>query len=160
MPRDLLTESTLRPRSAVSQLLLDAAEVVETKPDLSKFSLPGLSYLLRHPEAWPKDFVFYFKRVHHETFRTEGFFRKRRISCGTMGCAMGLVLDFWYGGRPIGTETGPVLLESITGMPRDDVLRIFMNADEFYGREHEHVTPRMVADAIDASIARRAAETV
>lgn len=104
----------------------------ETKPDLSKPSLEGLSWLLRHmPES------------HRWDFRTiDG---PDPNGCGSSGCAIGLGCAFW------GTETFYYNYKTFAPAPVLD--RFFIQGLDSYGVLHRHVTPQMVAQKIDTYLA-------
>lgn len=101
----------------------------ETKPDLSKPSLEGLSWLLRHLPV-----------THKWDFRNVGGPKLR--GCGSAGCALGLALATWPGAR-IEFPNVPVEVQN----------RFF-----FYGQypvADRLVTPQMVADRIDEFLRSR-----
>lgn len=111
----------------------------ETKPDLSKPSLEGLSWLLRHKEEWPRLWNWDFNYVSRETH------------CGTAGCAIGLAWHQW-GECPFDD------LRRQFGMGQDDYYAIFgvVNSDNYsphYRKDRSLVSEREVADAIDAYLA-------
>lgn len=104
----------------------------ETKPDLSKPSLEGLSWLLRH---LPAD--------HEWSFSDVG--GPKRGGCGSFGCAYGLMRVVW--GKPRN--------------PYWELLGITVKDEEFFflhGRydvPDAFVTPTMVADRIDEFLRSR-----
>jgi len=112
-------------------------------PSLDKPSLEGLSYLLRHPEQWPLGFEWDYGK------------------CET--CAMGLAHNLWG----IFSESTQRGLRSNYGTTSAifDARRAFeMEYDAagfIFGALHAQVdsfrdvTPIIVADAIDAYLARR-----
>lgn len=105
----------------------------ETKPDLSKPSLEGLSWLLRH---MPED--------HEWNFAEVG--GPNPAGCGSAGCAFGLAFATWRdwdGSDHVWDAPGSVL-ESFFFPQR-------------YVIPAELVTPTMVADRIDAYLAQRQA---
>lgn len=97
----------------------------ETKPDLSKPSLEGLSWLLRH---LPADHQWDFQIVGGKT------------ECGSAGCALGLANVVWpeYAGAKTMFPDVPEVVRHTFFHPHQYLL-----ADRF-------VTPTMVADRIDA----------
>lgn len=116
---------------------LDSTDfVVETKPDLSKPSLEGLSYALRHlPETLGR-----WKYIHTII----------ENDCGTAGCAWGMARRLW----PKQTRA------KRKNVCSDDADHLFGSGayDRFftegaYGILPELVTPQMVADRIDAYLA-------
>lgn len=112
---------------------------IETKPDLSKPTLAGLAWLLRHPEAWPRN---------HQWTYSDTLVHN---SCGTQGCAAGIAYLCWFDGIH-------VALENVFGLSKGEYRRIFMGCttdsagrvSPTYPGFHADVTPAMVADAIDA----------
>lgn len=120
----------------------------ESKPDLSEPSLPGLSWLLRHKEAWPSNHTWDFNFV------------TRQTRCGTAGCALGLAAERWYVGRRF-------LLSDLCcrfGMEGGNFNEIFgvvspgpnepINYSPYYRKDRDLVSPEEVADAIDAYLAK------
>lgn len=127
------------------------------KLSLGAPSLEGLAYSLRHPETWPEGFVWDFNE------------------CSS--CAMGLAHALWNGpevpdefGRTETNRTYCSQTARMLGMPLTDVEDIFLDNEwtrqpkTFLGFipagktdpvPFEDVTPEMVADAIDAYIARQ-----
>lgn len=101
----------------------------ETKPDLSKPSLEGLSWLLR--QQMPDNFRWEFKHYcePHE--------------CGTVGCALGLGKIFWN--KHLEAED--------FNMPLLTFNALFFSAYTYHTWDHRKVTPIMVADRIDAYLA-------
>lgn len=109
----------------------------ETKPDLSKPSLEGLSWLLRR--EMPKNHTWNFAISFELT------------ECGTAGCALGVARCIW--GTPIFRNNDPW---RIFGIPHDEYKKIFhAGASSWYGVPDNCVTPTMVADRIDAYLAQR-----
>lgn len=110
----------------------DSKSFPEAEVDLSRPSLAGTSYLLRHPELWPKGFAKFDYR-----------------NCRT--CAMGLIVAFWNGGR------WPDLFEehqSISGMlniSAHDVHLLFAYA----GSGTRNDGPDDVADRIDVYLSSK-----
>lgn len=120
-------------------------------PSLDTPSLEGLSWMLRHPEKWPKTFEWYYG------------------NCRT--CAMGLANKLW------GLTESESLVEYMRVMPKAlgihgrSAERIFLGrygkhiaswvpigVDPRTGEEYgdsRFITPEMVADEIDAYLARR-----
>lgn len=102
----------------------------ETKPDLSKPSLEGLSWLLRHLPA-----------NHKWDFNTVGGPRSR--GCGSYGCAYGLMFSVWgRSAQPFWKRLG------ITSHVEES---FFLHGR--YSVPDEDVTHTMVADRIDAYLA-------
>lgn len=103
---------------------------LKAKPDLTKPSLEGLSYLLR--QEMPVGFTWDFAKISENT----------HLGCGTAGCAVGLASRVW-GGRNWYSQ-------SDCWFP-STVYAGLLYSSEIYGPDHTHddVTPHMVADAID-----------
>lgn len=116
-------------------------------------SLDGLAYALRHPETWPEGFVWDFSQCDN--------------------CAMGLAHALWCKTGSLGEDNNAAVSTSarLLAMPWEEADQIFMNTalytstkpKRFLGFnigttsfyiDFEDVTPGMVADAIDAYIAR------
>jgi hypothetical protein len=110
----------------------DSKPAVPVAPDLTKPSLEGLSWLLRH--EMPAKFSWDYRIL-------VGFDRQ---TCGTTGCALGLAEFTW--GRSSVEVAYPF------GMPEEDADRIFYSAGTYGCRWHE-VTAEMVADKIDEYLA-------
>jgi hypothetical protein len=127
--------------------------MIQTKPrteteallrDLNKPSLHALSYALRHPDTWPKDFVWDFR------------------DCDQ--CAMGLAHRLWKS-LPEPTSQwreGSSMMARQFAMPYSEAERIFFGdaytRQQFFGListtiPQRDVTPDMVADAIDKYLA-------
>lgn len=123
MPRDVLAET---------------ARATEIKPDLSKPSLAGLAWLLRHPGEWQKGHLWDFKVP------------LRLGKCGTSGCAIGVGRLQW------GHNTYTRFHD---GLPKNVALIFYSYGDwplKTYGAAFSaEVTPLMVADAIDRYLAER-----
>jgi len=120
----------------------------ETKPDLSKPSLEGLSWLLRR--QMPPSHVWNFREAFH------------RNECGTVGCAIGVGCAVWPEVEAVACVNpmfGTVVFGAMLGLSQDDSYRLFSasrtSANENYGKDPRNVTPRDVADAIDRYIAAR-----
>ena len=121
--------------------------------DLNKPSLHALSYALRHPDTWPKGFVWDYKY------------------CGS--CAMGLAHQLW-GSIPLARafhgEDGPSIMAHNFAMPYGDAKSIFLGhgpwvptkvvttktghlwwkeTETSHNSNFDLVTPEMVADQID-----------
>jgi hypothetical protein len=92
--------------------------------DLDKPSLAGLSYSLRHPETWPPDFVWDYAEFDQ--------------------CAMALFERLW--------NTEFERLERKIGSKA--ACEIFVYAGNARRIDRDAVTPEMVADDIDAYLAR------
>jgi len=124
----------------------DGTTLTTKKPDLSRPSLKGLSYLLRHKKEWPKNF-----RWDYEVLISHGYpwFATINESHIVEGCAIGLAILVWpeearkiVGSRLDRPKTMARVLKLKEKVARD----IFFNA-RGYPRQ---VTPKMVADKIDA----------
>lgn len=121
--------------------------------DLDKPSLENLAYALRHPETWPRGFVWDYSHCDH--------------------CAMGLAHALWrYSTEPPsnGPHTGSSRMARTFAIPYEAAWRIFFEAAAGYSVEkktwfgfgkpktipcpNENVTPEMVAKRIDAHLAR------
>lgn len=102
----------------------------ETKPDLSKPSLEGLSWLLRH---LPANHIWDFRAVGGKT------------PCGSAGCAIGLADAVW------GMNTFRAVYYRLA--PESVLDKLFIDALGGYGVPHSAVTPTMVADRIDSYLA-------
>lgn len=112
----------------------DTTQLLEAPPDLTKPSLQGLAWLLRHKEAWPEGFVWCFQ------------------DCQT--CAMGLLwrsmgeMPDWDNSR------AQIRVAAFFALDSDTAYDIFQamadTADDYID-----VTPEMVADRIDAYLAGR-----
>lgn len=112
-------------------------------------SLDGLAYALRHPETWPKGFVWDFNECSR--------------------CAMGLAHALW-GDAPVNGNNDAWTSASarLLAVPYEEADRIFywegyqqVRPKKFLGIkigsvvvDADNVTPGMVADAIDTYIAR------
>ncbi len=106
--------------------------LVEAAPDLSKPTLEGLSWLLRHKEAWPPTFG-----------------RWNYRGCTT--CAMGLAMAVWRDGRWYSMiEPAPAQTARMLDVPRVAADRLFTDMSV----PSSLVTPEMVADRIDAYLRR------
>jgi hypothetical protein len=120
----------------------------ETKPDLSKPSVEGLSYLLRHSEEWPKH-RWNFSRVCDKT------------DCGTVGCALGVAITKWPAemSRELRPDDGYTeAFVRLTGMDQKAANGIFRNWNfigEGYGKHNSQITELDVADKIDTYLAAR-----
>lgn len=104
----------------------DSKSFPEAEVDLSGPSLAGTSYLLRHPELWPKGF-------------TEFDYRR----CKT--CAMGLIVAFWNDGCWPDPFDATQSISGMLSIAAHDVHRLFAYANG--GTEHDG--PNDVADRID-----------
>lgn len=107
--------------------------------ELDKPSLANLAYVLRHPETWPRGFVWNYSNCR--------------------SCAMGLAHRLWSRHVPsVGTHSGASVMARSFAMPFSIANRIFlkgwrarwfpMNVIPF------GVTPECVADQIDAYLKR------
>lgn len=116
--------------------------------DLDKPSLGNLAYALRHPETWPKGFVWDYRECDQ--------------------CAMGLAHQLWKGIIPrVDRSDGASIMANRFAIPYSAARDIFVGdgwtssytKNSFFGLvktpiRYGSVTPEMVADAIDAHIAR------
>ena len=118
--------------------------------DLNKPSLHALSYVLRHPDTWPKGFVWDFSECEQ--------------------CAMGLASVLWT--DIVRSDSLRTALSSVArefAMPYEEAKKIFHGGAWtpvkqepwrfFWLRTHwdfDKVTPDMVADQIDKYLAERA----
>jgi|SRR5690348_9251832 len=108
----------------------------ETKPDLSKPSLEGLSYALRHlPET-----VGRWKYI-HTTIEND---------CGTAGCAWGVARRLWP--QETGVHKAISCDECADWLFGDGSYDLFF-AEGAYRQPPAKVTSKMVADRIDAYLA-------
>ena len=108
--------------------------------DLDKPSLHALSYALRHPDTWPKDFVWDFGKCTQ--------------------CAMGLAHHLWGEMIPqVGTTNGASVMAREFGMKYEAADRIFLRqrgkTKWLFGLrdaipDMDRITPEMVADQIDS----------
>ena len=103
----------------------------ETKPDLSKPSLEGLSWLLRH---LPAD--------HKWDFEIVG--GPNRNGCGSAGCAIGLFDVAW-----------PSCTDMCAALEIDIIIASKFFGRSAYGVADKRVTPQMVADRIDEFLRSR-----
>lgn len=119
--------------------------IVEGNPivDLDNPSLEALSLVLRHREMWPKGFSWSYS------------------SCRR--CSMGLASRLWKEfrlSRAIDCATGSARgIAKLLGLTEEDSANIFINAAETRGWSVSQmckITPEMVADDIDAYLARKA----
>lgn len=119
--------------------------------DSNKPTLENLSYALRHPETWPKGFVWNYHLC--------------------TSCAMGLARELWKEVIPEPKRgSGASIMAHAFAMPYEDANSIFMGQGpmandwmpfkrqttgalwwkkEAVTSDHESVTPEMVADQID-----------
>lgn len=103
----------------------------ETKPDLSKPSLEGLSWLLRHlPETHKWDFAMI----------------GGQRSCGSAGCALGLAQVIWPEEYKKSGSAWAILPARLT-------TQAHLFSQLAYGVSPQEVTPTMVADRIDKYLA-------
>jgi len=123
---------------------------------LDKPSLHALSYALRHPDTWPAHFSWNFKHCN--------------------SCAMGLAHSLWgqipEHQKSRDTNGGASKMAKAFGMPFSEAKSIFFAIggkwypiiEETKGHlwwkktyrkiDHENITPEMVADQIDAYLAK------
>lgn len=111
---------------------------------MDKPSLAALSYALRHPETWPKDFEWDY-----------GY-------CET--CAIGLTVKLWFAGHRGGVD-GTTLMAREFAMPWEAARRIFVQAyrprnlldvRNLFSRSPHVNSPERVADLIDDYLKRDA----
>jgi hypothetical protein len=143
-----MTDTQITTRTPAVQALADS---------LGKPSLHALSYALRHPETWPKGFVWDFNNWD--------------------GCAMALAHVLWSDGDPVPkdkSEENDCWREWVSiwaktfGVSFSDVQRMFYGTEwtsrpkTFLGIEYDRtpkisdwseITPEMVADEIDRYLA-------
>lgn len=118
---------------------LDSTDfVIETKPDLSKPSLEGLSWLLQHLSTELPT-----HKYEHYHFATAG-------KCGTAGCAYGICQIVW-------PDAFPPDLDIMEGVRADRIFGrnayVTIFSTYAYRCSPWDVTPQMVADRIDAYLA-------
>jgi len=92
------------------------------KPNLSKPTVTGLAYILRHKEEWPDNFEWDFS--HHR------------------GCALEIINATWVGGRDIVTIFDAA---SLLGIPNFVAAKIFLESGD-----REEVSPEHIATALEA----------
>ena len=109
----------------------DTTQLADAPPDLTTPTLAGLAWLLRHKEAWPEGFEWEFG----DCFR----------------CGMGLAARVWNTWERR-LDPSPSQQAAIWGIPCDEAYRIFVAGFS----NPTLVTPEMVADRIDAYLARSA----
>ena len=95
-----------------------------------KKGLRQLSYVLRHPELWPRHQWDYANLLSSK-------------ECGTVGCAIGIAGIVW-GERCIWKKDW----EKHFRMPSERFFSIFLGLNH-HGRTARDITPQMVADKID-----------
>lgn len=109
---------------------------------IDKPSLENLSYALRHPETWPKGFVWDFGK------------------CDS--CAMGLAHELWSQSIPaVGRSDVASVMAREFALPYEEAAYIFLRQTgktRFLGvipttPEMDEITPEMVADQIDRHLA-------
>lgn len=124
--------------------------IQEQKPDLSTPSLPGLAWLLRHPESWPANHRWSFGVV----LQDDG-------DCGTVGCAIGVAQRQWPHLRDLwGGEEGRAAVFRELAIDAESLNKIFYNGmlegpgegESPYGSGFP--VPSKVADEIDRYLAR------
>lgn len=139
MPRDLIAEAA-----------------VAVQPDMTKPTLPGLGWLLRHQEEWPNH-RWKFDTALQRFTTTErhgllGLFIRQH--CGTSGCAMGVAILRWQPsmarGYGVDSEDALAVCRVMFGLEREPALQIF-----WAGAKNICVTPTVVADRIDDYLAGR-----
>jgi hypothetical protein len=109
----------------------DVTSFTETAPDLSRPSLAGLSYALRHRETWPEKFRWYYGH------------------CPT--CAMGLAVVLWNQiEEPSTDETAKAF-----GIYENTAAKLFLYLPDNINVPLWNITPDHVADAIDEYLAGR-----
>jgi hypothetical protein len=125
---------------------LTYAQTNAARPDLSKPSLEGLSWILRH--QMPKGHRWDFTKI---------MYREDSEGCGTAGCAFGIALMVW---PELEEQYWDQIAEAL-GTVAYFTTRLF-SAEPFltmreYGVPPEAVTAAMVADKIDAHLRDKAA---
>jgi hypothetical protein len=104
--------------------------------------LRNLAYVLRNPALWRERHDWFFGLVCVES------------SCGTSGCAIGIAMSVWPEiDRLVRSDE---LVTDLFGMSYRDAGRIFFSWASYGKRSPNGITPGMVADAIDAYLARTA----
>lgn len=110
--------------------------------DLDKPSLHALSYVLRHPDTWPKGFYWDYTKCTQ--------------------CAMGLARRLWSTDiEQAKNSSGASIMARTFAMPYAKAERIFMEGWKnhrhlgVFSRDPETVTPEMIADDIDRYLASR-----
>ena len=110
----------------------DTTQLADAPPDLTTPTLARLAWLLRHKEAWPEGFEWDFG----DCFR----------------CGMGLAAQLWDAcafDLTLSLSAGQAVIWDI---PYDEANRIFLVG----ASNSTWITPEMVADRIDAYLARSA----
>ena len=110
----------------------DTTQLADAPPDLTTPTLAGLAWLLRHKEAWPEGFEWDFD----DCFR----------------CGMGLAAQLWDAcafDLTLSLSAGQAVIWDI---PYDEANRIFLVG----ASNSTWITTEMVADRIDAYLARSA----
>lgn len=126
MPRDLNYDPQTRPALSPGD--------EDGRPDLSKPSLEGLAWLLRHPAEWQKGHVWNFAKAWEVT------------SCGTAGCAIGIMYGAWPATLSVDDNIATL------GMYKDGAFSRIFRAGMF---DRRAITPSVVADRIDDYLAGR-----
>lgn len=108
----------------------DALPQIEVRPDLSEPSLAGLSWMLRHKEAWPEGFVWDYR------------------NCAS--CAIGLSDKLW---DFLARGSALYQMANVFRMGYLDTGAIFFDLAERLKVKRSAITPEDVADAIDAHLA-------
>lgn len=98
-------------------------------------SLEKLSYILRHPETWPKDFEWYFPRCSQ--------------------CAMGLARKIWKDNHDTMEDMFALSIRDIHKLFVAGPKRFWIIPSALFGNEYKSVTPEMIADRIDKYVAKR-----
>jgi hypothetical protein len=118
--------------------------------DLSKPSLHALSYVLRHPHTWPKNFYWDYNECEN--------------------CAMGLAHLLWHSIPTATPKDGASIMAREFAVPFAVSRSIFLGGtwtptevkmtgvlwwkSEKHSMDFDRVTPEMVADQIDAYLAK------
>lgn len=110
----------------------------ETKPDLSKPSLEGLSWLLRHMPA-----------THQWNFMRVG----GRHECGSAGCALGLAKASWPKTIKRLYRHNKTVWDIFPSLTKATMELLFTNSG--YKVSGHLITPQMVADRIDEFLRSR-----
>lgn len=116
----------------------DPVGYVQTKPDLSKPSLEGLAWLLRHPEEWSSH-IWDYRSTDAKYWRANEY----ADHCGTAGCAIGLAREVWDWAR---CDKAGLNLGS-----KDSWQQRIFNRHSF----GEEITAEIVAGRIDDYLAHR-----
>jgi hypothetical protein len=103
------------------------------KPDLSNPSIPGLAYLLRHQELWPRGFKWNYRCVNH--------------------CAIGLATAQWEQLEKHGIYTTANRMDP--EMRHHTIHELFCHPLDVRHGGWEATTPIIIADRLDRYVAGR-----